>query len=100
MAMINDVVDRHFKAGEFALVELRSLISALDLRIFTAGKAVVSLHDQALSEPKGNDHHDMEEVAAGLEVLLAHLGQAGHLIDQLEKLWLVARTGSSKGAAS
>ncbi|WP_454887862.1 hypothetical protein [Sphingomonas oryzagri] len=88
MAMITDVVARHFKVGEFEFEDPTLIVSSLDAGLYSAGKMVECLHDQVLhGQPgSGTSQCDPEEVGSGLEALLAYLGQLGLLVDQLDRV--------------
>ncbi|KAK0361142.1 hypothetical protein LTR94_024507 [Friedmanniomyces endolithicus] len=86
MAMIDQVVDRHFHVGESALADPSLIIVNLDTGIYSVGKMVACLRDQVIhgSPGTGQSDCDTEEVGAGLEALLAYLGQLGAMVDQLQ----------------
>lgn len=86
MAMIDQVVDRHFYVGESALADPSLIIVNLDTGIYSVGKMVACLRDQVIhgSPGTGQSDCDTEEVGAGLEALLAYLGQLGAMVDQLQ----------------
>lgn len=101
MAMIDQVVDRHFHVGESAFAAPDLIITNLDTGIYSVGKMVACLRDQVIhgSPGTGQSACDTEEVGAGLEALLAYLGQLGAMVDQLHERERASRLAATARAA-
>lgn len=90
MALIDQVVVRHFHVRESAFRDPQLIIHNLDAGLFSVGKLVVCLRDQVIhgSPGTGQSACDTEEVGAGLDALLAYLAQLGTMVDQLEEQYV------------
>ena len=101
MAMMNDVIAKHFHVGECSFRDPELIVSTLDTGLYSAGKIVASLRDQVLhgSPSTGTSEVDVDEVSSGLEALLAFLGHLGFLVDQLEERARAERLAARAGVA-
>lgn len=90
MSWVKELVSNELNFGHDTNDKDRWLVSALDAEVHVLGLQISMLRDRALEIGQG-----AEEIAAGLRILISHLGQVDLLIDEMERHFVLTGPNAS-----